>query len=196
MRNSVSTKELILEKSSTLFNTKGYKATSISDITNETGFTKGAIYRHFVNKDQLELEALSYLSTKVFVKLREDIKAEKTAGDKLRAVLRFFESYISDSTIDGGCPLLNAAIESDDTNSELKQRAVVFLNTTRESLLNILRNGIKYKQLKDTTDTSFYASIIIASLEGAIMMSRLSGNNSDIDNVILHLNKLIKEIEL
>jgi TetR/AcrR family transcriptional regulator, transcriptional repressor for nem operon len=67
MRQPEITKDLILFKAGTLFNTKGYKATSISDITKATGLTKGAIYRHFTNKQSLESEAFEYLMTIVFV---------------------------------------------------------------------------------------------------------------------------------
>jgi TetR/AcrR family transcriptional regulator, transcriptional repressor for nem operon len=44
------TKDLILYKAGTLFNTNGYKASTISNITKATGLTKGAIKRHFTNK--------------------------------------------------------------------------------------------------------------------------------------------------
>ena len=109
MRNPAATKEIILVKSGNLFNTQGYKATSISDITTATGFTKGAIYRHFENKNDLEMETLMHLSTQMFAKLREKIVAKDTAGDKLRAVFSFFESYVTNPPLKGGCPLLNGA---------------------------------------------------------------------------------------
>src|SRR5688572_31367585 len=106
MRNPDKTKEKILSKSGVLFNTQGYKATSISDITTATGFTKGAIYRHFKNKAVLEKETLFHLSSIMFEKLRGRIKSENTAGGKLRAVFRYFESYISHPEVKGGCPLM------------------------------------------------------------------------------------------
>ena len=74
IRNPDETKQKILKKSGVLFNTQGYKATSISDITSATGFTKGAIYRHFENKAVLEKETLFHLSTVMFEILRERIR--------------------------------------------------------------------------------------------------------------------------
>ena len=74
MRNPDQTKGRILKKSGVLFNTQGYKATSISDITSATGFTKGAIYRHFKNKAVLEKETLFHLSSLMFEKLRDCIR--------------------------------------------------------------------------------------------------------------------------
>src|SRR5688572_8667910 len=150
MRNPEVTKETILKKSGILFNTQGYKATSISNITDATGLTKGAIYRHFTSKDELEIETLIHLSGIMHETLRVRVRAQSTAGDKLRAVVQFFESYISDPPLEGGCPLLNAAVEADDANPALRKTALEILNSLRASLVSIIEKGIYYKQIKRT----------------------------------------------
>src|SRR5262245_11602403 len=121
MRDPELTRGVILKKSGMLFNTQGYKATSISNITDLTGFTKGAIYKHFKDKEDLERESLRYLSEQMYEKMRAVIRPEPTAGKKLRAIFHFFESYIANPPLKGGCPLLNAAIESDDASPVLKR---------------------------------------------------------------------------
>jgi len=196
MRNPEATKETILKKSGTLFNTRGYKATSISNITDTTGFTKGAIYRHFESKGHLERETLAYLSSVMFTKVRDVVKDKATAGDKLRAVFKFFESYITNPPLKGGCPLLNAAIEADDAHPGLRKEALKTLSILRESVIAILHKGIEHIQINPGIDKEYYATMIIASLEGAIMMSKLAGNNEDIRRMIKHLNKQVTEIEL
>ena len=195
MRNPEVTRDKILKKAGVLFNTKGYKATSISDITDATGLTKGAIYRHFDNKEELETEGLFYLSGIMFSSVRERVKAELTAGNKLRAMLRFFESYVTMPVIKGGCPLLNAAIEADDAHPQLRKTAVRILDVLSQSIITIIENGIRYNQVKSDTDKEYFSTLIIASLEGAIMMSKLRGNNDDIRIVIRHLEKQIETIE-
>lgn len=196
MRNAEITKEKILKKSGLLFNTQGYKATSISNITDATGFTKGAIYRHFGSKAILEKETLYHLSNIMFESMRNTIKEKTNAPDKLRAVCRYFETYISKPPVKGGCPLLNVAIEADDAHPVLRKGALKIMDSMRQALITILDNGVKYKQLKPAIDKGFYATVIIASLEGAIMMSKLRGNDEDIKHVIQHLENLICEIEI
>jgi TetR/AcrR family transcriptional repressor of nem operon len=196
MRDPEATKEAILKKSGVLFNTHGYKATSISHITDATGFTKGAIYRHFTSKDELERETLTHLSSVMFDKLKQVIKSEKTAYDKLMAVLHFFESYATNPPLKGGCPLLNAAIEADDAHPGLRRGALKTLGILRQSVVTILQNGIEHKQIKPGIDKDFYAALIIAALEGGIMMSKLEGTNEDIQRVIKHLKSQIDSIML
>ena len=196
MRNADVTIEKILQQSGVLFNTQGYKATSISDITSSTGYTKGAIYRHFKSKEDLELRTLRHLASVMDEKIRHRIKEQPTAGGKLRAVFNFFSSYITDPPIEGGCPLLNVAIEADDTNPGLRKGALSILHNLRSSLISILEKGIKYGQLRHDIDKNTFATVCIASLEGAIMMSKLNGDNEDVRTVIRHLEAMVKEMEV
>ena len=195
MRQPETTKANILKQSGLLFNTQGYQATSLTDITQATKLTKGAIYRHFKSKDHLEKEALFFLSQTMFELMRDQIKSQATAPQKLRALFGFFETYITHPPIKGGCPLLNVSVEADDTHPALRKQAVVILNLFRDSIVTILANGIRYGQLKPGIQKEYYASLMIAMVEGSIMMSKLRGNNEDIRIVIRHLETLIKEIE-
>ena len=196
MRSPEVTKERILKQSGQLFNTQRYKATSLRDITEATGFTKGAIYRHFSNKDELEIETLTHLSHQMFNLVRNRIKEQKTAGAKLRSIFHYFETYISKPPLKGGCPLMNVAIEADDAHPVLRERAVLILDMLRDSVITILNNGKRYGQINQAVDVQYYSTVVIASLEGAIMMSKLRGNDDDIKRVIAHLNQFIEEIEI
>ncbi len=77
MKSSEITKSKVLQEAITLFNTKGYRATSLSDITNATGLTKGAIYRHFENKEQLEIEAFQNMMHSIFNILQKKNQSRK-----------------------------------------------------------------------------------------------------------------------
>ena len=194
MRNPKATKELILLKSADLFNTQGYKATSLSDITKATGFTKGAIYRHFENKEDLEQQALHSLSKRMFKEISSSIKAATNFQDKMEAIFIFFEGYMETPLYQGGCPLLNAAIESDDANPVIKEQALLMLARLKESMHILFLNGIKNNQVKSTIPIDYYTTIFIAVLEGGIMMSRLEGDKIAITHAITHLRNLVKEI--
>jgi len=196
MRNSDETIGIILHQAGGLFNSHGYKATSIGHITAASGFTKGAIYRHFKNKEKLEEEALGYLSGIMFENLTKRIKTQNNAGDKLRTIVNFFESYISKPPIKGGCPLLNVAVETDDGNPHLRRKANSILEVLKNSIAHILAKGVEFGQIRKNTDKNYFATIMIASLEGGIMMSKLTRTDKDIRMVIKHLEGMISEIEV
>lgn len=196
MRNPEITRETILKESAILFNTQGYKATSISNITDATGLTKGAIYRHFGSKDALEIQTLEHLSVLMNEQLRDRIKKQPTAGKKLRTIFHFFKSYISNPPFEGGCPLLNAAVEADDAHPDLRTAALKILHGLKTSVMSIIEKGIYYRQFRKGIDKEMYTTLIIASLEGGIMMSKLQGNDDDLKRVVKHLERQIEEIEI
>ena len=197
MRSSEITKAKVLKEATNLFNTKGYKSTSLSDITDATGLTKGAIYRHFENKESLEIEAFQKMMQEIFIALNEKIKAENNTRDKLFCVLNLFQSYITNPLIIGGCPLLKVAVEVDDTNLELKQKAQHALSVFRDSVERIIINGKTHKQVGSLVNEKLVATIMISTLEGGVMMSKLQNSNSDIEIVVNHLkNWIVSDILL
>lgn len=192
MKKSDLTKNRIIIESSNLFNTQGYKSTSLSEITEASGYTKGAIYRHFENKEALEVESLEYMSKLVLKSLNDRIKNEANVFDKLNVLFDFFCSYVNDPIVKGGCPLLNAAIEVDETESILKYKAKSFLLLVKKSINKILINGVEHNQLKSDIDVELTSTLVIASLEGAIMMSKLSNTNTDLKLISDFLKKYIE----
>lgn len=83
------TVKLILDVATHLFVEKGYDATSLQDIINETNLSKGAIYHHFSSKEEI-FEAIFHRigeeNTTTLAKVRDD---ETLNGlEKLRAIFK------------------------------------------------------------------------------------------------------------
>ena len=142
------------------------------------------------------MESFQYLVNIMSEKVGKLIKDQPDALSKLKAVFKFFETYITNPPFKGGCPILNVAIEVDDSNSQLRKEAVKSLKILKDSVEKILEKGIKYKQISQTTDVKYFATIIVASLEGALMMSRLNKNSADIKCVINHLESVLDNIKI
>jgi TetR/AcrR family transcriptional regulator, transcriptional repressor for nem operon len=80
----------------------------------------------------------------------------------------------ADGRLPGGCPLLNSAIDSDDGNDALQERAERALRQWRERLASIIRTGIKDGAINSRVDSKKVAVLVISSLERALMISRLN----------------------
>jgi AcrR family transcriptional regulator len=194
MRNSELTKEKIISISANLFNKQGFKATSISDITKATGLTKGAIYRHFVDKEDLEESSFRFMADRIKEKFGGLIHEKKTAPDKLMAITEFFRLYIFKPVIEGGCPILNAGVETDDTRPELNSHVKTLLDSLQSSVVHILNKGITHNELKANLEVEKFASLFIASLEGGVLLSKIRQNPKDLIWVIEDLEERIKNI--
>ena len=83
----------------------------------------------------------------------------------------------------GGCPLLNTAIDSDDGNPVLRGKARAALDQWRASIADIVRQGQQNGELRGDIDPAAVATIVIASLEGAVMMSRMEKTREPLHTV-------------
>jgi TetR/AcrR family transcriptional repressor of nem operon len=70
------TRQFIIETTASIFNTKGYAGTSMSDITEATGLTKGAVYGNFGNKEDVALAVFDYNHGKVSGLIQGNLKMD------------------------------------------------------------------------------------------------------------------------
>lgn len=174
-----------------LFNTKGYQATSISDITQATGITKGAIYANFSNKEEVAIAAFEAALKIVMKEIRGHIRAAPTAPLKLKAVLAYYEEYIGNPPIPGGCPVLNTAVEADDNHPLLRSRVVRLIAQLKDALRQIVHRGMVEGQLQSDLEVEGFVMLFYAAIEGAIMVSRVEGDRESFRSVRQYLVKLI-----
>lgn len=195
MRNPEITRQLIIDKAISLFNTQGYRATSISDITQATGTTKGAIYANFSNKEEVAVAAFEYAIEIVLKEVRNCVKAAPDAPRKLEAILSYYGDYIANPPIPGGCPVLNTAVEADDNYPLLRTKVVRLIALLKDSLRQIVHRGMVEKQLKPDLDVEGFVMLFYASIEGAIMVSRVEGDKESFRDMARYLQLIIDDIK-
>lgn len=81
--NSEDTKQFIMDVATKIFEHKGYSATSMADIKNETNLSKGTIYYHFKNKEELYLYCIQQVSNEFIRNWDIMSKTERSAEKKL-----------------------------------------------------------------------------------------------------------------
>lgn len=196
MRNPEVTKNLIVTKAITIFNKKGYRATSLSDITKATGMTKGAIYGNFDNKDAVAVASFDFAIEKVLSDLTLHIKEAPTAPLKLKAILDYYAKYINNPPIEGGCPVINTSVEADDEHPLLRAKVVHTISMIKDSLKKIITRGITENQIREGIDIDLYANMFYASISGAILIARVEGSGNSFDQVRHGLEMQINAISL
>jgi TetR/AcrR family transcriptional repressor of nem operon len=195
MRKGERTKQMIIEKASELLNTQGYLATSITDIMKKTGMEKGGIYNHFRSKQELSLEAFSFSIETMSTNFQEAIMRKNTSIEKLNALLEVFLLLAEGKPIPGGCPILNAAIESDDAHPALRDATKKAMNDLYSMILQIIRNGIRNSEIVSTIDSETVTTIIISTIEGSLMMTKLYNDTIYINRSIGFLKDYLSKFE-
>ena len=181
------TRQRIVEMSAPVFNRQGYVGASLRDLVDAVGLEKGGIYNHFGSKEQLALEAYDYAMAKVTNHLARSQDGATDAVDRLERMIRAFAVIARRPPIEGGCPIMNTAIEADDTHPELRDRARESMTLWHRLVGRIVKDGKAEGLLRSDIDPYSLASIITASLEGALMLSRLYDDPAHMDHLVDHL---------
>src|SRR5262245_21082186 len=139
------TRRRILEAAFTEFNKNGFQGGSINRIVEEAGATKGALFHHFKNKNDLGY-AVAREIIHAQLKLRwTDPLAE--SDDPVRDLKRIFRQCLKEELDDGqlvqGCPLNNLALEMSPLDERFRKTLEKIYGAWRESLAAAFTRGIK-----------------------------------------------------
>src|SRR4051812_32448754 len=181
------TRQRIVELAAPVFNRQGYVGASMRDLIDATGLEKGGIYNHFGSKEQLALEAYDFAMTCVTEHLARSQDGATGATDRLIRMIRAFSKSARKPAIEGGCPIMNTAIEADDTHPDLRNRARESMTLWHRLIGRIVKDGKADGTLRDDIDPYALASMITASLEGGLMLARLYDEPAHMDHVVDHL---------
>ncbi len=184
------TRERIVAEAASLFNQRGFEGGSMSELMEATRLQKGGIYRHFSTKEELAAEAFDYAWKAALDVRMHDLDGIANSVDRLK---QFIANFVERrSSVPGGCPLLNTAIDADDGNPVLRQRALKGLRGWRDRLTSIISTGIKRREIRRGVDAKKVATLIISSLEGALMISRLERDREALVTARSHLDHYLE----
>jgi TetR/AcrR family transcriptional repressor of nem operon len=190
MRKGEATRERIIAEAAAIFNKQGFAGSSMQDIMEATGLEKGGLYRHFQNKEELAAESFRYALAKA-VKIRTE-KPDRSRGAvaHLRSLVRRFVE--TPAAVPGGCPLMNTAIDADDGNPVLRSLVREGLADWRKRLSELVELGIRNREISPKTQPRRVANTIIATLEGALMISRLEGTKTALQDAQAALDSFLE----
>ena len=194
MTKAEKTKQFIVEQTASLFNKKGFAGTSLNDITAATGLTKGSVYGNFGSKDEVALAVFDYNIKKVTNIFRTEIGKCETIREKLMAYVEMYSNFQKFPFPAGGCPMLNTAIEADDTHPQLKEKARQAINAWIKSITKLVEEGIRLKEISEEVDATQVALTIIASIEGMTMIANLTGKTEYRKTIMNSVAKMIGDL--
>ena len=188
------TRQYILEKAAPVFNKRGYAGTSLSDITQATGLTKGAIYCNFKNKDELALQSFEYNLGRLRECIMREMQGRKSNVEKLLSYPRAYRKAYDELADQGGCPIVNTAVEADDTHRELHRVVLEAIDRWRDALMLLINRGRDNGEIKAGVDSARIAEIIISLVEGGSAMAAATGRKSFMMHALDQVENMIETI--
>jgi TetR/AcrR family transcriptional repressor of nem operon len=193
MSKSEQTRQYIIEKTAPVFNAKGYAGTSMNDIMEVTGLSKGCIYGIFQSKDEVAVAAFEFNHQRVNDHMKQRIMATENAVERLLVYPKTYRNYFRYAYLQAGCPILNTATEADDTHPLLRSRAAKALSFWITAIEKQIKRGIERKEIKQDTSAQELAVVMVSLIEGAFMQAKLSGKINALQIAMDYLENIIKE---
>jgi len=185
------TSGFILEKVSPIFNQKGYAGTSLSDLTEATGLTKGCLYGNFKNKEDLAVQSLTYNVRKVIQPLSDELSNLVSPFEKLLKIAAYYKNYYQRVKDMGGCPVLKVGVDATNNHPALFEKVQSISQKLENQFQAILQDGINQGEFRKEIDPGFYAKIIYSMIEGAILMSFIHHDPQYLIHMSEYLNQII-----
>ena len=171
------TQNKIIEKAEKLRWQQGYEGTSLNDVVGKAGVSKGAFFHYYPNKQAISQDVINKYSREQLVAPLEKRLAEASTvkNGLFNWVSEFFETFKSHN-FKGGCLLGNMALELSDQNEAaretIKQHFLDLENIIASALKPLMDDGKLFMEPRQL------ARLLIASLQGATMMSKVHKDNN------------------
>jgi TetR/AcrR family transcriptional regulator, transcriptional repressor for nem operon len=183
------TRKRIIEAAAPIFNQCGYEGSSLNALMEATGLKKGGIYRHFASKEELAAEAFDYAWEAAWKARLLHVDEKANGINKLKQLITNFVERRS--PVPGGCPVLNTAVDADDGNAILRSRVGKALRSWTSRLQAYVEEAQQQRDARAGIDPKDVATLIVASLEGALMMSRIQRSDEALRRIQSHLNEYL-----
>jgi AcrR family transcriptional regulator len=184
-----STRSRMLFTAAEVLREKGAAGVTIDEVLARSGAPRGSVYHHFPGgRSQLLTEALQFAGDRITALI--DDAAAQGCIPLVRQFVAFWEHTLAESEFSAGCPVVAAAIGSDDDDPALASIAGGIFGRWREALTRaFVADGF------DEADAGSLAVTCIASLEGAVVLCRSTRSSGPLSEVAQQVEFLIKSRE-
>ncbi|BBZ46288.1 TetR/AcrR family transcriptional regulator [Mycobacterium parmense] len=167
---------------------RGAAGVTIDEVLARSGAPRGSVYYHFPEgRNQMLAEALRYSGEAITAMI--DDAARWGARTLLREFIEFWERLLADGGFAAGCPVVAAAIGSNDDPNLSVEAGAILQRWGAAMTRAFVNDGF------EETDAAPLATMSIAALEGAVMLSRSTRSAEPLRQVGEQLEFLIKAKE-
>ncbi len=170
------TRDQILNAAARLIHVQGYQCTTLDDVLRESGVGKGNFYYYFKSKEDLGY-AMIDRTTQAFVERSLGPAFSDAEADPIAQIDAFLDRVLEaqrQRNCVGGCVMGNLASELSDVHEGFRQRLVGIFDIWRARLAEAVSRGQGRGSLRADVDAARVAQFLVAGLEGAILLSKVT----------------------
>lgn len=186
------TAEFIIQQVAPIFNKHGYSGTSMSDLTNATNLTKGAIYGNFKNKEDLAFHAFAYNIQIVVDQIKEHIGDTRSPIAQLHKLISFYRDYRKITWKSGGCPVINIGVDANHDNAVLLEKVREVIARLQNGIVKMIKAGIAANEIHADIDVEKYGRYFFSVIEGAVFLMTTTDDERYLREAMDRLDEVIE----
>ncbi len=163
------TRNGILNAALDLIYEQGYSATNLNDIAEHLGMTRGAVYWHFKNKQELFLSLIKNIDSQIDKQLTKKAMTVSSLDDLYDFFIYYAEIILTD---DRNYKYLTILMLKIEWNAELDEVVKVYRKQTEELeefCFQILHKASKKKKLNPELDIQLTSRALTALVDGCLL---------------------------
>lgn len=179
-------RDRMVVSAATLIRERGAHSTAIADVLEHSGAPRGSAYHYFPGgRAQLLCEAVDYAADFV----SDALSGASSAIAMLDTAVAFYRKGLLDTDYRAGCPVLAVAVEAghpdERTAAAVERSAIAFARWTGLIGARLVADGIAPDRAGEL------ATLVIAALEGALVLARAARDVGPLDGVHRQLRSLL-----
>jgi len=192
-QKATATRDQILDAAARLIHLQGYHCTSLDDVLGESGVGKGNFYYYFKSKEELGYAIIDRVMHG-FVARTLDPAFADVSSDALVQIHLFLDRVLENQrqrNCVGGCPIGNLASELSDVHEGFRRRLAGIFGEWRSRLTEALSRGQRAGRIRLDIEPISVAQFIVASLEGAILLTKVSKDIAIMERCVEQLKQYL-----
>jgi AcrR family transcriptional regulator len=168
----MTTKDTIISETRKLFSRKGFMSTTIQDIMDSTGISKGGLYNHFKSKEDI---FMAVLEQSRMIWREKNLEGLDQIKSPIERIVRFLENYRDNYIIDtenfpGGCIFVNLSVELDDQLPHMAKEVEKGFIGLKNMIGRFLEEAKQSGELKEGIYIKDATEIVVSAAIGAAVI--------------------------
>lgn len=180
-----------MEAALTVFARQGFERATVDEMVREAGFSKGAFYVHFESKEDLFWQMLEERISRQQETFREALDHDRPMAENVRTILKGVFNLVEDDPLWWSLFMEFGAHAT--RNEKVRERLAAMYGRWRAFLEQTLKAAQTAGRVRSDIDCEFAASLVMATVEGAIMHSRMAPQALRLDRMVEPLSRTFAE---
>ncbi|WP_433654606.1 TetR/AcrR family transcriptional regulator [Nocardia sp. CA-128927] len=163
---------IALEQAMELFWERGYRGTSLTDITSALGINRPSMYAAFGNKEALFREAVALYSGKLRGPVESALRGESSTRDAIAKTLQAYATAFSRPGTPLGCLVVLSATDGPDHDDPLREFLTELRGSLQAGIQLRLQAAVRENEIPETVHIAALAAYFGTVVFGMAIQAR------------------------